>query len=194
MAATVTICEDNGTATGSPPKGTTRHGFGADTDNPTNCNWKTVDDSGASETAASAAQIGRPGNSREKWQYLRFAGTFTRISNVRWTCHHNIITQFVTAAPYLIKLMGAVGIPYTTPSTTLNANLTTEFTGGVSANQGLPVSLSTTGPEDVAPVAELTTAGYTVYLVSQVQVPAGAANTSGSSNTMTQMVVWDEEV
>lgn len=193
MAATVTICEDNGTATGSPPKGTTRHGFGADTDNPTNCNWKTADDSGAGETAASAAPMASPGNSREKWQYLRFAGTFTRISNVRWTCHHNVIQQFVGAAPFDIHLMGAVLTTYTTPSTSINANLTTEFTAGVSANQGLPVLMSTTGPEAAAPTAELTAAGYTQYLVSQVQVDSGAAATSGYSNIMTQMVVWDEE-
>ncbi len=44
MAATFHWAEDNGTQTGSPLHGTTRNGFGADTNYPTDVNWKTADD------------------------------------------------------------------------------------------------------------------------------------------------------
>jgi len=191
MAATTHLCEDNGAATGSPAHGTTRHGFGGNTDYALNCNWKTADNSGASETAASAAQIGKPDCSYEKWQYVKFTGTFSRISNAKWTPHHNVFTDFCGAG---IFLMGAVLSAYTTPSRTANANLTTDFTKGVYAYQGLPVGFSTTGPEDASPTTELTAAGYTQYLVSQTQVPTSVATSfSGQTNGMTWILTYDEE-
>lgn len=189
MPATATWCEDHGAATGSPAKGTVRDGFGADTNYPVNCNWKTADDTNT--TAASAADIDRPDCSYEKFQYVKFAGTFTSIYDVKWTAH-NDQNQIAGIIPGdLIKLMGTVSSTYTTPSRSVNAALTTNFTEQVWAHRGLPVLMTTTGPEVASPTAVLTAAGYTQYLISQIQVAAGAAN-SPSSNTHKVVIVWSE--
>lgn len=192
MAATLNWCEDHGTATGSPAKGTTRDGFGADTNYAVNCNWKAADDTNV--TAYDAAPIGpAPDNSYEKFQYLKITGTFTSISGMRWTCHANSDDlAYPDSVEGHIKLMGAVLSAYTTPSQSVNAALMTDFSRQVWAHQGLPVQFSTTGPEGASPSDVLTAAGYSQYLVSQLQVGAGATFGSSSTVEMKEVVVWTE--
>lgn len=194
MAATANWCEDHGAATGSPARGTIRDGFGADTNYAVNCNWKTADDTNV--TAYSAAPIGNPDCSYEKYQYIKFGGTFTSISGVKWTCHnnpHDLAYPDSLEDPPLIALKGKVSSTYATPSRTLNTSLTTDFTKQVWAYLGLPVLLSTTGPEAADPSETLTAAGYTQYLISQLQVPApGTGLTASVTDVMKVVVVWVE--
>ena len=70
MAATFEWDEDNGTATGSPAKGTTR------TTAVTNVNWKDIDDA---TTAYSSNPITAGQNSYQKNQFGKFSGTFNQI-------------------------------------------------------------------------------------------------------------------
>lgn len=173
MAATATWCEDHGSATGSPAHGTTRDGFGADTNFPVNCNWKSADNTNA--TAYTAAAIGSPGNSYEKWQYVQFSGTFNAIFNAKWSPHASpgdIDSGHVSHAGK-ITLWGAVLSAYTTPSTSANSALTTDFSKQVYAFQGLPVKFSTVGPQGASPADVLTAPGYSQYLVSQLRVASG---------------------
>lgn len=196
MAVTFNTCEDHGAATGSPAKGTTRDGFGADTNYAVNCDWKAADDtkSYASGTAYTAAPIGpAPDNSYEKFQYLKIAGSFTSCYAMKWTCHGNI--EELASPDSLdgrIRLMGKVSSIYTTPSQTLNATLLTDFSRQVWAHQGLPVKFSTTGPEDASPVDTLTAAGYTQYMVSQLQVLSTATFAGAATETMKHVIVWSE--
>lgn len=192
MAATINWCEDHGAATGSPARGTTRDGFAADTNYAVNCNWKAADDTNA--TAYSAASIGpAPDNSYEKFQYLKIGGTFVSIYGMLWTCHGNI--EELASPDSLdgrIKLMGAVGIAYTTPSQSVNAALLTDFSRQVWAHQGLPVKFTTTGPEAASPTDTLTAAGYSQYLVSQLQVSASATFAGSETESMRHVFVWTE--
>lgn len=197
MAATLNWCEDHGAATGSPAKGTTRDGFGADTNYAVNCNWKTADDTNT--TGYASAPIGpAPDCSYEKFQYLKVTGIFTSISGMKWTCHGNYDDfaypdSLSEADGYgFIKIMGAVRSIYTTPSRSINAALLTDFSRQVWAHQGLPVKFSTTGPEDASPTDALTATGYSQYLVSQVQVLSGATYGSSTSAESKTIVVWTE--
>src|SRR5947209_4831844 len=70
-ASTFEFEEDNGAATGSPAKGTTR------TAARTEANWKNIDDS---TTAYSSSPITAGNNSYEKWQFGHFSGSFNQIS------------------------------------------------------------------------------------------------------------------
>lgn len=197
MAATLNWCEDHGAATGSPAKGTTRDGFGADTNYAVNCNWKAADDTNV--TAYSSAPLGpKPDNSYEKFQYIKVTGTFTSLSGMRWSCHANYDDlaypdSLSEADGYgHIKLMGTVTSTYTTPSQSVNAALLTDFSRQVWAHQGLPVQFSTTGPEAASPTDVLTAAGYSQYLVSQLQIGAGATYGSSTTAEMKVVVVWTE--
>lgn len=191
MAATANWCEDHGTATGSPAKGTTRDGFGADTNYAVNCNWKTADDTNV--TAYTAAPVGpKPDCSYEKYQYIKFGGTFTLISAVKWTCHNNPEDlAYPDSLDGHIKLMGRVSSVYETPTRSINPLLTTDFSRQVWAYQGLPVNMHTTGPEASGPTDTLTAAGYTQYLISQIQA-LNTATFSSTAETMTVVAVWSE--
>ena len=191
MAATFNWCEDHGAATGSPAKGTTRDGFGASTNYALNCNWKTADDTNV--TAHSAAAIGPPpDNSYEKFQYLKITGSFTSVSAMKWTCHANraALSFPVPDSPY-VKLMGQVTGQYTTPSRSLNSSLLTDFTKQVWAHQGLPVRFSPTGPEGTT-ADTLSAAGYTQYLVSQLQISNAGLGIVESIEDLVVAVVWSE--
>lgn len=69
--ATFEFEEDNGVATGSPAKGTSR------TAARTESNWKNIDDS---TTTYSSNPITAGNNSYEKWQFGHFSGTYNQIS------------------------------------------------------------------------------------------------------------------
>lgn len=184
MPATFHWAEDHGTATGSPVHGTTRDGFGADTNYPVNCNWKSADDTNA--TVYTAAPIGPPpAASYEKFQYGHFTGTFSQISSCKWTAHDD-----ATAFGANIALKGTVTSTYTTPAQTNNAALTTDFTSQVAVASGLAVLFSTVGPEGGSPTATLSAAGYSQYLVSQLQITAGVAG--GDTAQVTLKIQYQE--
>src|SRR5579862_10059373 len=110
MSATFHFCEDNGTQTGSPVHGTTRSGFGADTNFATDVNWKNADDCTAnSGTAYSAAPITAGNNSYTKYQYGHFSGTFNQILNAKWSAHTSPAGALATG----LTLHGKVTSTYT---------------------------------------------------------------------------------
>jgi len=192
MAATLNWCEDHGTATGSPAKGTTRDGFDSSTNYAVNCNWKTADDTNV--TAYSSAPIGPPpDNSYEKYQYLKITGSFTSISSMKWTARGNYeeLTSNGDVQQGYVKIMGGVSSVYNTPSRSLNAALMTNFSFQVWAHQGLPVKFSTVGPEGADPTDVLTEDGYTQYLISQLQMTADATINSDIEPSRV-VVVWTE--
>lgn len=159
MAAVFEFQEDNGTATGSPAKGATR------TTGVTQMNWKAVDDVA---TAYSDAPVNAGENSYPKYQFGRLTGTFNQISNGLWA--HTAGTL-----PAGVTIHGAVTSSYATPSQDELAGLTDKSAVTPIAS-GDAVLFSPTGPEDTAPSATLTEAGYSQYLVTQ-------ARTTGASPT-----------
>lgn len=166
MAATVQWREDNGTATGSPPRGTTRS-------NASNMNWKSVDDS---------ATIIAGQNSYHKYNYLQFGGTFNQISAGKFAHTAGSIGAGIT-------LVSKITSTYATPST---AALTgaTDITSTTPINSGASVNFSTTGPEGSSPTATLTASGYSQYIVTQLQTQASAA--AGDIGSQTLTFQWNE--
>ena len=184
MAATFNWCEDNGTATGSPARGTTRSGHG-NTTYATDVNWKSVDNCTAnSGTAYTSAPITAGTNSYTKYQYGKFTGTFTSISNCKWGHSSGTLGTGLT-------LKGVVTSTYATPSQTTNSALTENMTSAITVTSaGQSVSFSTTGPEAASPTSTLTAAGYTQYLATQLQTTGGAS--SGDTATVTLQLTYDE--
>ena len=168
MAATFEYNEDNGAATGSPARGTTRNTA------VTQVNWKSVDDVA---TAYSAAPINAGENSFPKYQFGKFTGTFNQISNGLWS--HTAGTL-----PSNTTLWGAVTSTYATPTQSAVSGLTNISTVTAIAS-GSPVLFSTTGPEGASPTATLSAAGFTQYLVTQVRTTASAAPGDSSNITLT---------
>ena len=169
MAATFQFFEQNGVAFGSPPQGTVTTGR-------TESNWKNIDDS---TSVYSSFPIQAGNNSFSKYQYGNFTGTFNQISACLWT--HTAGT-FGTG----ITLQGAVTSTYATPSTVANALLTTNMTAPIAIGSGLPVLFSTNSPADPAPTATLSAAGYTQFLVTQLQTTT-AANPGDTTPTVSTL-------
>lgn len=170
MAATFEFMEDNGAATGSPTRGTST------TAARTDVNWKNVDD--ATSTAYSGSTITGGNNSFEKWMYAHFSGSFTLISSCLWA---HTATAFGTG----LTLKGVVTSTYTTPATTTNAALTTTMTSAIAIAGGAAVLFSTTGPYAASPTSTLAAAGYSQYLVTQLQTTNLAAPGDTASVTFT---------
>ncbi|MDE2022411.1 MAG: hypothetical protein KGI71_05885 [Patescibacteria group bacterium] len=174
MASTFSFSEDNGAASGSPAKGTTR------TNNRTDCNWKNIDDS---TTDPSAAMILAGNNSYEKFQFGVIGGTFTQLSNCKFA-------HTGGAFPANCTLKGLVSSTYTTPGTTANVNLTNDMTSAIDINSGLSVNFSTTGPQAAGSTSTLAATGYTQYLITQLQTTAAAP--AGLTASITLTVQYDE--
>lgn len=188
MAATFAWCEDNGAATGSPLHGTTRSGFGADTHFATDRNYKNVDDCTANAgTAYSSSPITAGNNSFSKYQYGHFSGTFNQISAGLWSLRTSPAGALATG----LTLKGTVSSTYATPATAANAALTTDYSPApVAIGSGLAVNFSTTGPEGASPAATLAAAGYSQYLVGQLQTSTSAA--AGDIATITETLQYNE--
>ena len=169
MAATFEFNEDNGAATGSPAKGTTRNT--AVTQN----NWKNVDDVA---TAYTTSPITAGNNSFTKYQFGKFTGTFNQISSGLWAHTAGTLGTGLT-------LKGVVTSTYATPSTTANAALTTDMTSVIAITSGAAVLFSTTGPEAASPTSTLSAAGFTQYLATQLQTTVSAAAGDIGSITLT---------
>lgn len=174
MAATFEYVEDNGTATGSPLKGTTR--TTARTEN----NWKNIDDS---TTAYSSNPITAGNNSFSKYQAGHFTGSFNQISAGLWA-------HTATALGTGLTLKGIVTTTYATPATATNAALTTDMTAAIAIGSGAAVLFSTVGPEGASPTTTLSAAGYTQFLVTQLQTTTSAA--AGDTAIVTTTLQYNE--
>ena len=169
MAATFEFQEDNGAATGSPAKGTTR------TTAVTQGNFKNVDDVA---TAYTASPVTAGSNSFDKKQFGRFTGSFNQISSGLWA-------HTAGSVPSGVTLKGLVTSTYTTPSTTANAALTNDMTTAIAITSGQAVLFHLTGPEGASPTTTLAAAGYTQYLVTQMQTTGAAPAGDIGSQTYT---------
>lgn len=182
MAATFDWEADTGAQTGSPTKGTTR------TTGMTDNNWKNIDDS---TTAYSSSPITAGNNSFERWMFGKFSGTFNQILSGLWA---HTATAFGTG----LTLKGAPTctgdgsrLLYTTPSTTANANLTTDMTSAIAIGSGVAVCFGATGPEATGKATSMTTNPcYTNYLTSQLQTTSSAA--AGDTATVTLTLQYQE--
>jgi hypothetical protein len=110
MPATFEFNEDNGAATGSPAKGTTR------TTARTERNFKNIDDS---TTAYSSSPIVAGNNSYTKYQFGKFTGTFNQVLNGKWSAHTAPAGSLATG----LTLHGKVTSTYTTPATTADSGI-----------------------------------------------------------------------
>lgn len=182
MAATFAFNRDTGASTGSPAKGTTR------STGVTDCNWKNTDTYG---TAYSAAPITAGNNSYEIWNFGVFSGTFNQISA-------GLFAHTGTAFGTGLTLKGppactndATRLLYTTPSTTANANLTTDMTSAIAIGSGVSVCFGATGPEATGKATSMTTNPcYTNYLTTQLQTSGSAA--AGDTATVTLTLQYNE--
>lgn len=166
MAATATWYERNGTS-------------GSTTDTTvSNCDWKSIDDASASR-AANPVTAGD--NSYSKYNYVAFTGTFNQISNVKFA--HTAGTLGTG-----ISLKGKVSSTYTTPSTTALASAT-DITSTTAIASGMAVTVGTGDPTS-ATGTSITAAGYTAFIITQVQTTSSAA--AGDSGTATLTVQYDE--
>ena len=182
MAATFAFDRDTGAATGSPAKGTTRSAGTTDT------NWKNTD---TYATAYSAAPITAGNNSFEIWNFGHFSGSFNQISA-------GLFAHTATAFGAGLTLKGTPActgdgdrLLYTTPSTTANANLTTDMTSAIAIGSGVAVCFGATGPEATGKATSMTTNPcYTNYLTTQLQTSGSAA--AGDTATVTLTLQYNE--
>ena len=166
MAATATWYERNGAV-------------GSTTDNiVTDCDWKGIDDATASR-ANYPVVAGE--NSFHKNNFVKFTGTFNRISNVKFAHTAGALGTGLT-------LMGKVANSYVPGANTALAGAT-DISAASSIGSGMAVTLSTSDPEG-ASSSDLNTTGYTEFIVTQVQSTAAAA--AGDSGAVTLTVQYDE--
>ncbi len=176
MAATFEFEEDNGAATGSPAKGTTR------TAARTEANWKNIDDS---TTAYSSQPITAGNNSYQKNQFGHFSGTFNQISAGLFAHTAGTLTNITLKGIPLVS-SDATRYLYVTPSTAADANLTTDMTTAIAIGSGVAIWFGATGPEATGKAASMTTNPcYTTFLTTQLQVGASAAAGDTPSQTLT---------
>lgn len=177
MAATTDWQEDNGAATGSPAKGTTR------TTGRTEVNWKNIDDS---TTAYSSSPITAGNNSYEKWQFVKFSGTYNQILNGLFA---HTAGAFGTGLTLKGKVAPSGG--YTTPAATANANLSTDMTSAIAIGSGAAVLFGATGPEAAGKASSTTSnPAYTEWLTTQLQTTGSAS--PGDTATATLTLRFDE--
>lgn len=182
MAATFEFEEDNGTAAGSPAKGTTR------TAARTESNWKNIDDS---TTAYTANPITAGTNSYQKPQFGHFSGTFNQILNGLFA---HTATAFGTGLTLKgVPLVSSDGTRwlYTTPATSADANLTTDMSSAIAIGSGVAVWFGATGPEATGKAASMTTNPcYSTFLTTQLQTSGSAA--AGDTASVTLTLQYDE--
>jgi hypothetical protein len=172
MTAIAQWQEDNGTATGSPAKGATRN-------NTNNVNWKSVDDT---TTSPANATILAGTNSYPKYTFVKFTGTFNQLSMGRFAHAGGSVSPNT-------KLVGLVTSTYTTPTRGALAGAK-DLSNPVSLDNGEPVKFAPAGPEGTAVGDRLTMAGYTQYMVTQLQTTGSAQ--PGDTPELTLAFRWNE--
>ena len=158
------------------------------THNVTNVNWKNIDDT---TTAYTASPITAGNNSFEKWQNGHFSGTFNQISA-------GLFAHTATAFGAGLTLKGpptmtsdTTDLAYATPSTTTNANLTTDMTSVIAIGSGVAVWFGATSPTAAGKAATMTTNPcYTNYLTTQLQTTGSAG--AGDTATVTLTLEYQE--
>ncbi len=172
MAATAAWYEDNGAATGSPAKGTTRGAApGGD--------FKSVDDVA---TPRASARIIAGQNSFHKYRFVRFTGTFNEISAGKFAHTAGALGTGLT-------IVDKITSTYATPARGALSG-STDISAVTAINSGQAVLFSTVGPEGASPTANLTAAGYSQYIVTQLQTLAAAA--AGDIGNKTMTFQWNE--
>lgn len=168
-AATFDWQEDNGSATGSPAKGTTR------TTGRTEVNWKNIDDS---TTAYSSSPITGGNNSYTKYQFGKFTGTFNQISGGKFSHTAGTLGTGLT-------LVMLIGTTYATPATSALGG-STDITSITAIGSGATVLFGATGPEAAGKAAASTNATtYSEYIATQLQTTTGAAPGDTATVTVT---------
>jgi hypothetical protein len=182
MAATFEFEEDNGAATGSPAKGTTR------TAARTEVNWKNIDDS---TTAYSSSPIVAGNNSYQKNQFGHFSGTFNQILNGLFAHTATAFGTGLTLKGVPAATTSAGPYTYVTPSTTADSGLSTDMTSAIAIGSGVAVWFGATGPEATGKAASMTTNPcYSNWLTTQLQTTSSAA--AGDTATVTLTLQYDE--
>lgn len=182
MAATFDWQSDHGTQTGSPTKGTTR------STGRTDYNWKNTDDAG---TAYSSSPITAGNNSYEIWGFGKFTGTFNQILNGLFAHTAGAFGTGLTLKGTPACTGDGDRLLYTTPSTSANANLTTDMTSAISIGSGVAVFFGATGPEATGKASSSTNATtYTNFLTTQLQTTGSAA--AGDTTQVTLTLRYDE--
>lgn len=172
MAATAVWQEDNGAATGSPAKGTTRA-------NAPQGDFKSVDDI---TTPRADATIIAGQNSYHKYQFVKFTGTYNELSAGKFAHTDGSLGTGLT-------IVDKITSTYATPATSALSG-STDITASEDINDGQDVLFSTVGPEGGSPSATLTAAGYSQYIVTQLQTSAAAA--AGDIGEQTLTFQWNE--
>jgi hypothetical protein len=182
MAATFEFEEDNGAATGSPAKGTTR------TSARTEVNWKAIDDS---TTAYSSNPIVAGQNSFQKNQFGHFSGTFNQILNGLFAHTAGALGTGLTLKGQPAATTSAGPYTYVTPSQVADTGLTTDMTAVIAIGSGVAVWFGATGPEATGKAASMATNPcYSNWLTTQLQTTTSAA--AGDTATATLTLQYDE--
>lgn len=182
MTATFAFDRDHGAATGSPAKGTTRSAGVSDV------NWKNSD---TEAHAYSDYPITAGNNSYDNWLFGHLSGTYNQISA-------GLFAHTATAFGTGLTLKGTPActgdgdrLLYTTPSTSANANLTTDMTSAIAIGSGVAVFFGATGPEATGKAASSTAnPAYTNYLTTQLQTASNAD--PGDTATVTLTLRYNE--
>lgn len=166
MAATATWYERNGAS-------------GSTTDTAvSDCDWKNTDDATASRASY---PVTAGNNSYHKNNFIAFTGVFNQISNVLFAHTAGTLGTGLT-------LKGKVTTTYTQGSTTALGS-STDITATSLITAGMTVTVGTSDPSS-ASSSSISAAGYTEFIVTQVQSTASAA--AGDSGTVTLTVQYDE--
>lgn len=182
MAATFEFQRDTGTQTGSPTQGTTRSTAVTET------NWKNTD---TYATAYSAAPITAGNNSYEIWNFGNFSGSFNQISAGLFAHTSTAFGTGLTLKGPPTCTSDGTRLLYTTPSTTANANLTTDMTSAIAIGSGVAVAFGATGPQATGKATSMTTNPcFTNYLTTQLQTTGSAA--AGDTATVTLTLQYNE--
>ncbi len=177
MAATFEFEEDNGAASGSPAKGTTR------TAARTEANWKNIDDS---TTTYSSQPITAGNNSYQKNQFGHFSGTFNQISAGLFAHTAGSFPTGCTLKGVPTCSSDGTRYLYVTPSTSADSNLTTDMTTAIAIGSGVGVFFGATGPEATGKASSMTTNPcYTNFLTTQLQTTSSAPAGDIASQTLT---------
>ncbi len=177
MAATFEFEEDNGAASGSPAKGTTR------TAARTEANWKNIDDS---TTAYSSQPITAGNNSYQKNQFGHFSGTFNQISAGLFAHTAGTFPTGCTLKGVPACSSDGTRYLYVTPVTSADSNLTNDMTTAIAIGSGVGVFFGATGPEATGKASSMTTNPcYTNFLTSQLQTTTSAPAGDIASITLT---------
>jgi hypothetical protein len=174
VAATFQWCEDNGVASGSPAKGSSR------TIGITQGHWKSIDSATAAYTTnpITAGQ-----NSFTKFNFGYFTGVFNQIGNGLWA-------HTAGSLGFGLSVRGVVSSLYATPTTAVYSPLTVDMSLPVAVNLGQLVRFSLSGPESATPAGSINGPGYTQYLVTQLQTALTAE--AGDITPLTFSLRYDE--